>query len=670
MQKGAGMNKWKLLPHLAVKGIVQNGRIYGPYIITCVFSAVTFFIFSSILHNDLSKSLPRSAYAWLMLMIGQILLGLILIPFLFYANSFLIKRRTREIGLYSILGLEKKHIGIMLVCETLILYMLAAAGGILFGGVLSKLLFLLLLKMSGLPVKAEFVFTWQAVKETAAFFMAVFAINLFYGLIQVGKSRPVELFSGSKKGEKEPKWTGVWGISGVLILGLGYATSIQSEVDSQIFTDFFLSVFEVVLGTYLLFTSGSILLLKKLKGNKKFYYRSENFITVSGMLYRMKKNAAGLSNICIFSTMVIITLVCTVSLYAGFDGIARFKAPYDLRVVCTQGNPDRELLEAEMSELEERYGIRALRADSIDSMSFGCGRQENSFLPREEVSRFEDVYDVRFVTLEDYNRVEKENKELEENQVLFYSTGKDFGYNSVVFMGEQVQIKEELTDFFPWPKSGRTDFGEEYVLVVKDEGQFERYAKAFAEKGGIREPADLEESRRQTVGVLLEGEDELKQDFIAELSVWVQGQEGFLALFNGMDSRAEIETMYGGLLFIGIIFGIVFFMCLLLIMYYKQITEGYEDQGSFAIMQKVGMSDKEIKSTVRRQIFLVFFLPLLGALLHTFAGMFMVEALMGVLGLFDDRLIAGCCAGIALLFILIYGVSYAVTAKTYYRIVS
>ena len=170
--------------------------------------------------------------------------------------------------------------------------------------------------------------------------------------------------------------------------------------------------------------------------------------------------------------------------------------------------------------------------------------------------------------------------------------------------------------------------------------------------------------------MLLEGEDELKQDFIAELSVWVQGQEGFLALFNGMDSRAEIETMYGGLLFIGIIFGIVFFMCLLLIMYYKQITEGYEDQGSFAIMQKVGMSDKEIKSTVRRQIFLVFFLPLLGALLHTFAGMFMVEALMGVLGLFDDRLIAGCCAGIALLFILIYGVSYAVTAKTYYRIVS
>ena len=664
------MNKWKLLPHLAVKGIIQNGRTYCPYIITCVFSAFTFFIFSSILHNDLSKSLPRSVYAWMMLMIGQILLGIILIPFLFYANSFLIKRRTKEIGLYSILGLEKKHIGFMLICETMILYVLVVSGGILFGGVLSKLLFLLLLKMSGLPVKAEFVFTWQAVRETAGFFMVVFAVNLIYGLIQVGKSRPVELFSGSKKGEKEPKWTGFWGILGIFILALGYATSIQSEVDSRIFTDFFLSVFEVVLGTYLLFTSGSILLLKILKRSKRFYYRSENFITVSGMLYRMKKNAAGLSNICIFSTMVIITLVCTVSLYAGLEDIANHASPYDLRVIYTEEALERGRLYAEVERLEEKYGIKSLRTDSFGSVSFSCCRQENSFLPVEAVSRFEDVFDVRLITLEDYNRIEKKDKELEENQVLFYSTGCNFGYNSVVFMGERAQIKEELTDFFPWPKSGKTNWGEEYVIVVKDEAQRKRYAEAFAQKSMVREEAELQESRRQIVGVFLEGEDELKQDFIEELSVWLQGQEGFSALFFFFSSRADIATMYGGLLFIGIIFGMVFFMCLLLIMYYKQITEGYEDQGSFAIMQKVGMSDKEIRSTIRRQIFLVFFLPLLGALSHTFAGMFMVEALMGVLGLFDDRLIAGSCAGIVLFFILIYGISYGITAKTYYRIVS
>lgn len=308
------MNKWKLLPGLAAKGIIQNKRVYYPYIVTGVFSAFTFFVFSSILHNDLTGTLPHSAYAWMMLMIGQVLLGVILIPFLYYANSFLIKGRIKEIGLYSILGLEKRHIGFMLVCETLILYVLVVMGGMILGTVLSKLFFLVLLKVSGLPVEAEFVFTRQALAETTIFFAVVFGINLIYSLVRVGKSRPVELLSGGKKGEKEPRWTILWGILGLFILAFGYATSIGAELDSSIFSDFFLAVFEVVLGTYLLFTSGSILLLKLLKKNRRFYYRSENFITVSGMLYRMKKNAAGLSNICIFSTMVIITLVCTITL--------------------------------------------------------------------------------------------------------------------------------------------------------------------------------------------------------------------------------------------------------------------------------------------------------------------------------------------------------------------
>ena len=224
------------------------------------------------------------------------------------------------------------------------------------------------------------------------------------------------------------------------------------------------------------------------------------------------------------------------------------------------------------------------------------------------------------ITLENYNLTEGENKELNENRVLFYSSGEDFGYESMEFMGMQIQIAEELPELFPWPKSGKSDFVAKYVIIVKDEAERGKYLEAFFQavypqevstlENGTEDIETLWDGHRQQTGVLLAGEDELKQDFIEELSVWLQSQKGFLEWYNGIESRDREKTMYGGLLFIGIIFGIVFFMCLLLIMYYKQVSEGYEDQGSFAIMRKVGMSDKEIRSTIHRQIFLVFFLPL------------------------------------------------------------
>lgn len=664
------MNKWKLLPKMAVKGVKQNGTVYYPYLMACIFSVFTFFVFSSILYNDLIKTLPRSAYAWVLLSIGRVLLCVILIPFLYYANSFLLKRRTREFGLYSILGLEKRHIGALLLCENLLVYLAVAMGGIVLGVVLSKLLFLLLLKFTGLPIDVKFVFTWHAFRDTILFFAVVFLINLFEALIQIGKSRPVELLSGSKKGEKQPKWIGFYGILGIAVLGMGYAISISSELDSMIFTDFFLAVFLVVAGTYLLFTSGSVLVLRLLKKRKNFYYKSENFVTISGMLYRMKKNAASLANICIFSTMVTITLVCTITLYLGLDGITHFDYPYDVRADFGAGDISMEKAESKVNELSEKYGLKAERVDVYDFMRFSCTLSENQLVQKLPDTDFEDTYGIYILTLEDYNQLEGENKTLEDGQVLFYSSGEDFGFEQVDFMGVPMEIREEVGNMFPYPKAGRSNFGAEFVIVVKDKAMRDKCAEAFGRENGVTDMEAFLDSGYQRVGVVLAGEDELKQDFVKELSEWMQGQNGFSSLRNGLEERAEIQSMYGGLLFIGIIFGIIFFMCLLLVMYYKQISEGYEDQGSFAIMQKVGMSDKEIKSTIHRQILLVFFLPLLGALMHTAAGMFMVNNLMAALGLFDDRLMVSCTIMVALIFVLIYGISYLRTAKTYYRIVS
>ncbi len=664
------MNKWKLLPQLARKAVGQNGKVYYPYMMAGIFSVFTFFAFSSIVYNEeLIKDLPKAAYAWMMLSIGKVLLGIILVPFLYYANSFLIKRRTREFGLYSILGLEKRHIGIMLFWETLLLYLGVMCGGILMGSILSKLLFLLLLKVTGLPLDLKFVFSWQAVKDTALLFGAIFFINLAYALFQVGRSKPVELLSGSKKGEKEPKLIAVYGILGAVLLGLGYKTSVMSEVNSMIFTDFFLAVFLVIMGTYFLFTSGSVVLLRGLKKKKGFYYKPKNFVTVSGMLYRMKKNAASLSNICIFSTMVIITLICTLTLYKGLDGMGLYTYPYDVWAEYGEGDIDRETAEAKVTELEDEYGRQAVRKDLFDYMRFSCQKEENQFGKKRQGARYEDIFTLYFLTLEDYNRLENDNKMLEGNQILLLSEGKDVGYGTIVFMGMELPVAEEINHIYPFPKAGKDTFETEFVIVVKDDAALNTCAEAFAKENGITDVEDFLDSGYQRLGVVLEGKDGNKKAFVNELSVWMQAQEGFTGVGNGLEERSINKAMFGGLLFIGILFGMIFFMCLILIMYYKQISEGYEDQDSFAIMQKVGMSDKEIKGTIHRQILLVFLLPLAGAVLHTCAGMFMVENLMAALGLHDSRLMILMTALVCLLFVFVYGISYLTTARTYYKIV-
>ena len=411
------------------------------------------------------------------------------------------------------------------------------------------------------------------------------------------------------------------------------------------------------------------MLLRGLKKKKGFYYKPKNFVTVSGMLYRMKKNAASLSNICIFSTMVIITLICTLTLYKGLDGMGLYTYPYDVWAEYGEGDIDRETAEAKVTELEDEYGRQAVRKDLFDYMRFSCQKEENQFGKKRQGARYEDIFTLYFLTLEDYNRLENDNKMLEGNQILLLSEGKDVGYETIVFMGMELPVAEEINHIYPFPKAGKDTFETEFVIVVKDDAALNTCAEAFAKENGITDVEDFLDSGYQRLGVVLEGKDGNKKAFVNELSVWMQAQEGFTGVGNGLEERSINKAMFGGLLFIGILFGMIFFMCLILIMYYKQISEGYEDQDSFAIMQKVGMSDKEIKGTIHRQILLVFLLPLAGAVMHTCAGMFMVENLMAALGLYDSRLMILMTALVCLLFVFVYGISYLTTARTYYKIV-
>lgn len=664
------MKKWRLLPQMAAKGILSNGMVYYPYIIAGIFAVFTYFVFSSILQNDLMAILPHKAYAWVILEMGKVLLAIILFFFLIYAGSFVMKRRKKEIGLYSLLGLEKKHIGMMLFLETVILYAITQTGGIILGVVLSKLLFLILLRFSGIALDVDFVFTVQAFMETLVYFGVVFLINFANQLWEVGKSRPADLISGSRKGEKEPRLLAVWSVLGVAVLGFGYSASIRSQADSMILIRFFFAVLLVILGTYLVFTAGSVFFLKLVRRSKRVYYRPKNFITVSGMFYRMRKNAAGFANICIFSTMALITLVCTVYVYLGLDAVTEHAFPYDVEIDFAQGSVTAEQIGSKIEELEDKYGMGVQRTDLFDAIALPCSKEGNRFMQASPDGNAANDYRVIIMTLAAYNGLSGDEEELSGQDILIYTDGMDFGYETIDFMGIENPVKREVQELFPYPKAKENGFDTLYVIIARDDAARDVYVTAWAEKNGVEDMESFLRSGRWRLCVLLEGEEEEKTGFVEELSLWGEGQDGLRALKNGIEGRGDMRSMYGGLLFIGVIFGMVFFLCLIIIMYYKQIAEGYEDRISFDIMQKVGMSDEEIKGTVHRQILLVFALPLVGALSHTFVGMFMVEKFMVIIDFPDSKLLLACTLSVSAVFVLVYAVSYWKTARAYYRIVN
>lgn len=668
------IKKWRILPKLALTGVIKNGAVYYPYLGAGIFSVFTYFVFSSILHNEIIAMLPQSAYAWMLLQIGRGLLGFILLPFLYYTNSFLIKRRKKEIGLYSILGLEKNHIGMIMLVEAVFSYGVVLAGGILGGTVLSKLLFLFLLRMTGLPIDVKFTFHSAAFAETAVFFFWVYTVNLVSNLIQVGRAKPIELLSGGKRGEKEPRFLWIYAAFGAAVLAGGYYIAVTSQIDSMIFINFFLAVFLVVAGTYFLFTSGSVAFLKLMKKRKQIYYRAENFITISGMLYRMKKNAAGLVNICIFSTMVIITLICTSSLYLGLDEITAFDYPYDVgayfeRSKLPAGDAGDDL-EEKLEEIESKYNVIVTNRVNYERIALSCGKEGNSFQASfSDPAKSKDNYRVNILTLEDYNKIQGSSLVLEENEAVIFSSGADFSYDSVNFMGNEFRIAQEPEQMCIAPKSEKNVFQGEYYLVVKDKEIHDICVGSWADRNGVEDIESFVNSDYYVLRFDVEGNEEERNAGIEDFGEWCKSREGFVEYYNNLEGREKIQSMNGGLLFIGVLFSLVFMMCLLLIMYYKQISEGYEDQNSFSIMQKVGMSDKEIRSTIHRQILQVFFLPLLGAVLHTIAGLFMVNQLFATLRFFNTGLIIRCAVGVTIIFITIYGLCYLMTAKIYYGIV-
>lgn len=592
--------------------------------------------------------------------------------FLFYTNSFLIKRRKKEIGIYNILGMGKRHIAKMLLIEMLITAAVSIGIGIVGGIVLSKLMYLILLKILHYDVGMKFEISPASLGYTLILFVGIFVLTLIYNLLQIRLANPIGLLHGGSQGEKEPRTK--WGLTifGIVALGVGYYVALTTEKPLSAITNFFVAVVCVILGTYALFVAGSIAFLKGLRKNKNYYYKTKHFTSVSGMIYRMKQNAVGLANICILSTMVLVMISTTISLYVGMNDVLYTRFPQEFVAKTNIAMPESEQKIHQIIEEElKKAGVKTKNRLVYHQGDAAAVKKGDGF-ELEESGDYSagDVCNLYMIPLEDYNQIEGKNAVLGEDEVYMYCASEDYGKDMVCIGEKNYKVVKKLDNLKLEPKNNSSVVNSYYV-ILQDRAQIQEilndaYAGSdmqeewVAQMTGItyKETFDLEGNEKDCLKAM----DAMKNRIENEVEAgFCEGREL---------SRESFYRLYGGLLFIGIYLGIMFLMATVLIIYYKQISEGFDDKERYQIMQKVGMSKREVKRSIRSQVLTVFFLPLVVAVIHIVVAFKVVTKLLAVLNLVNVPLFLGCTLATVVVFAVFYGIVFILTAREYYKIVN
>lgn len=660
------MNKL-FYPRLAASGLKKNRRLYIPYLLTCIFTVAMFYIVKSLSLNPGLSDMVGDATMTFTMKFGCVVIGLFALIFLFYTNSFLMKQRKKEFGLFHILGMEKHHLYRLIAWENLYAAIFTLAAGLLFGIALDKAMFLLVSRMVGGEIPLGFFLSPRAVVETIVLFLGIYTLIFLNALRQIKTANPIELLHAGNMGEKEPKAKWLMAILGLLCTGTGYYLAITTENPVTSLSLAFVAVILVVIGTYLLFTAGSIAFLKILKNHKGYYYKTRHFISVSGMIYRMKQNAVGLANICILSTGVLLMVACTTSLMVGMEDIIRSRYPNQLALYADDENLETagEAVEA-VKQLQKESGIEVTQEMEYRYLAFSSVLQGDTFVVTRDgkLTEMDAITNLMFVPLEDYNQTTGENKELKPGEVLLYSNRTEYKHPGMKLFDRNYVIKERLKSF---PGNGiiaANIANTQFIVMPNMEDIQELYEKQKEIltdiAGNIRIYYGFDTNAK-------EKEQEELQKAVYNLMA-KNGYHGTME--SSVNARQSFMGIYGGLFFIGIFLGLLFVMATVLIIYYKQISEGYDDKERFAIMQKVGMSREEVKASIRSQVVTVFFLPLITAGIHVAAAFPMFNKILILMNMENTEMYAVCTGICFLVFAVMYVVIYSITARTYYRIVS
>lgn len=662
---------------LAWDGIRKNKKLYIPYILTCVCMTAMFYIVSFLSKEDSVQNISGGSEIQGILYLGSIVIGIFSLLILFYTNSFLIRRRKKEFGLYNILGMNKYNLSRVLIWESIIVYAISLVCGLGFGILFSKFAELIMINILMEGTNFDLKVNFESIGNTAVWFLAIFVLILINSLRQIHISKPVELLKSENIGEKPPKANWVLAVLGAVILAAAYAIAVTVDNPMAAIFLYFVAVTMVIVATYMLFISGSVALCKALQKNKRYYYKTNHFVSVSGMVYRMKRNGAGLASICILSTMVLVMVSCTVCLYTGMEDSLRTTFPRDISIdvqVNDFAAVNEDLVHSIDSEIEDvlgKYSETLHDKISYRLTDFAAQQNGNDFSIITNGYYTSTAYNVLIVPIEDYNRLMGQNETLGENEVLIYKAKlSDYDESTINLNGTgDLKIKKYVEDYIGYGVDMSTVNPSIYVFVPN-------YDAFIAQFEGITEPnGNPVLSKHYITGFDLDCDDLVQLTILNEIhdsvSSSVTGPSIASVSTDGIaGSRMLFLGLYGGLFFLGILLGIVFIFAAVLIMYYKQISEGYEDRARFEIMQKVGMTQSEIKKSVNSQVLTVFFAPLIVAGIHLAFNFPLINKTITLLGFTNSGLLMGITAVCFLVFALLYVIVYRITSRSYYSIVS
>lgn len=664
-----------LYRRLAFTNIRNNKRFYLPYLLTGMITVVMFYIMFALTGSKRWGEIPGGNDIKMIMNFGKGVIGFFAVIFLFYTNSFLMKRRKKELGIYNILGMEKRHISRILAHETGFTAVIVILGGLITGILFNKLMCMVLYKLMGYSAGIDFYVSKEGILWSILLFVGIYILTFIYDLLQVKLANPIELLQGSNVGEREPKTKMIMAVLGCICLGVGYGIAITTENPIEAFTMFFVAVILVIVGTYLIFTAGSIAFLKMLRRKKSYYYRTRHFTSVSGMLYRMKQNAVGLSNICILSTMVLVVISSTVCLYWGKEDMLKERYPMDVEIYgyAKEVSEENQIMEA-VKQAASESGRRIRGKMAYAELSFATLEKNGEFILDKElvhtVENMDNVTGFTVLTREGYQTIYgEEMPELDDNEVelLTLQKGAKNKKDQIIIGGREFQVRD--TKYVQDDSADLSGIMNQfYYIVVNDnedmKGFYQLQEEVYEEAGSFivqyyRVNLDgSEKEKRECYSKIQERLAEIPSPF--ETGIKTQCRQ---------IQKDHYHAMFGGFFFLGLFLGTMFLMITVLIIFYKQVSEGYEDKDRFAIMEKVGMSSAEVKASIRSQVRTVFLLPILMASIHIAAAFPMIRRLLLMFGFTNTRLFAFCVTGTILVFLVIYLLVFMQTSRIYYKIV-
>ena len=670
-----------LYPRLAWQNIKGDRRFFAPYFLALLGNVAAFYIMTALAVDPGMSQLHGAMYVQSFCFMGMFIAAVFSAVFLLYVNGFLMKQRKKALGLYNILGMGKSHIAAVLFFETLFVGGAGIVCGLLTGLLFHKLVTLALYKLLRFAVPFGFAISWDAMARTAILFGVLIGLTLLSNLNKVRLSKPIELLYGGQVGEREPRTKWFMTLLGVLTLGAGYYIALRTTNGMEAIAFYFVAVFLVIIGTYCLFTAVSIFVLKALRRNKRFYYKTSHFIGVSGMLYRMKQNAVGLANICILSTMVMVMVSGTLSLYLGTQDIVNRQAPSDLTVLVRYDPDEAEPFDpAAMLRFQEGFiqdqGYSVSEDLIYSSFTFTVGRLPDGSYTTENdlVTLGTAITTIQVLTQDAYAAATGVSLGLEAGEVAFGGEEDVLTIHWGALEGAGSFGRSDLTVAQHLEESLSADaaVSDTSTLVVADTAAlielYEKQKEAYGEDSSWMEwqasfSVDATDEELRAV-------QQAYNQYVRDDAVFAgTGKWWSCGWTLRCDVEADAYGLAGGFLFLGIFLGTIFLMATVLIIYYKQISEGYEDKARFEIMQKVGLSREEVRASIRSQVLMVFFLPIAVAAIHILFDFNMVEKLLTLFQVYNTTLTALCTLGTVLVFFLVYGAVYLLTARTYYKIV-